>query len=131
MDTYQHGTLAHFAVNTDDTTASRRFYEACFGWRFEPWGPPDFFHVLRSDGTRPGPIGALQTRRDLAPGLRLAGYECTVAVDDADRAAAAAMAAGGAVLMQRTTIAGVGDLVFLQDPAGNAVGAMRYDATAE
>jgi predicted enzyme related to lactoylglutathione lyase len=131
MDTPLPGSVAHFAINADDPTASRRFYEACFGWRFEPWGPPDFFHILRSDGSRPGMIGALQRRRELAPGLAVHGYECTVAVTDADATAAAAVAAGGAVLMDRTTITGVGDLVFLRDPAGNAVGAMRYDSGAE
>jgi predicted enzyme related to lactoylglutathione lyase len=129
MDT-THGTLNHFAINADDTAASRRFYEACFGWRFEPWGPPDFFHVLRADGSRPGPIGALQGRRELITGQRTLGFECTVAVDDAEAAAAAAVKAGGVVLMDRTTIAGVGDLVFVRDPAGNVVGAMRYDDTA-
>ena len=54
-----------------------------------------------------------------------------MAVADADAAAAAARAAGGSVLMERTTISGVGDLVFLLDPAGNAVGAMRYDEAAD
>jgi hypothetical protein len=33
--------------------------------------------------------------------------------------------------MDKTTITGVGDLIFFEDPSGNAVGAMRYDATAE
>jgi predicted enzyme related to lactoylglutathione lyase len=129
-DQIPYGTLAHFAVNADDPAASRRFYEACFGWRFEPWGPPGFFHIRRSDGSRPGPIGALQQRRELAPGLHPAAFECTIAVADTDAVADAANRAGGAVLMARTTIAGVGDLVFLRDPAGNAVGAMRYDSSA-
>ena len=131
MDTIPPGTLAHFAINADDPGAGRRFYEACFGWRFEPWGPPDFFHILRPDGSPPGPIGALQRRRELTAGLRLQGFECTVAVADVDVTAEAAVAAGGALLMERTTITGVGDLVFLQDPSGNVVGAMRYDASAE
>jgi predicted enzyme related to lactoylglutathione lyase len=43
----------------------------------------------------------------------------------------AAVAAGGRVLSQPTVIAGVGDLVFIEDPVGNAVGAMRYDSTAD
>jgi predicted enzyme related to lactoylglutathione lyase len=129
MEHFEHGTIAHLAINADEVGASRRFYEACFGWRFEPWGPPEFFHVLRADGSRPGVIGALQLRRDLVPGERINAFETTVAVDDADAAAAAAVRAGGAVLMERTTIVGVGDLVWLRDPGGNVVGAMRYDDT--
>jgi len=125
------GRVRHFAINADDLGASRRFYEAVFAWRFEPWGPPEFFHIFTSDGDRPGPFGALQARRSLVAGQPTNGFECTVAVADADAAAAAAVAAGGRVLMERTTIAGVGDLVFLLDPSGNAVGAMRYDEAAD
>lgn len=124
------GTVSHFAVNADDLDASQGFYRAAFGWRFEPWGPPGFFHIQRADGGLPGPIGALQARRALldAP---TNGFECTVAVDDLDATVAAAQAAGGRVLMERSTIPGVGDLVFLADPAGNVVGAMRYDEQAD
>ena len=28
--------VAHLAINADDPEASLRFYEALFGWRFEP-----------------------------------------------------------------------------------------------
>jgi hypothetical protein len=33
--------------------------------------------------------------------------------------------------MEKTTITGVGDLIWIEDPAGNIVGAMRYDTAAE
>lgn len=122
-------TVAHVAVNADDPDASRRFYAATMGWRFEPWGPPDFFHILTPSGERPGPIGALQRRRDLG-GERVNGFECTVAVPDVDAVAIAATATGGRILMERTTIVGVGHLVWLADPSGNVVGAMQYDAAA-
>jgi hypothetical protein len=36
------------------------------------------------------------------------------------------VAAGGRVVMEKTTIPGVGDLAWLEDPSGNIVGAMRY-----
>ena len=124
------GHLAHFAINSDDLGASRRFYAATFGWQFEPWGPPDFFHVLTADGGRPGVLGALQARRAL-DGRQSTGFECTIAVSDAGAVAAAARSAGGIVLMEPTTIAGVGELVFVLDPSGNPVGAMRYDPGAD
>jgi len=119
------GDVAHFAVNADDIDDARRFYAAVFGWRFEPWGPPDFFHILTADGDQPGIIGALQRRRELG-GERMPGFEVTVAVDDVDQVAAAVRASGGRILMEKATIPGVGALIFFEDPAGNVVGAMRY-----
>lgn len=124
------GTVSHFAINADEPEASQGFYRAAFGWRFEPWGPPGFFHVQRADGGLPGPIGALQARRSLLD-EPTNGFECTVAVADLDAAVAAGQGAGGRVLMDRSTIPGVGHLVFLADPAGNVVGAMQYDQQAD
>jgi len=60
-----------------------------------------------------------------------AGFECTIGVDDVERTVKAAVAAGGRVLMDRTTIAGVGHLVWLADPSGIVVGAMAYEDDAE
>jgi predicted enzyme related to lactoylglutathione lyase len=121
--------LAHFAINADDPDVAQRFYEAVFGWTFEPWGPPGFSRIELGDA-RPV-LGALQQRRELVDGARTIGLECTFAVADVDAVARAVVEHGGRVLMDRTTITGVGDLIFFADPSGNAVGAMRYDAAAE
>lgn len=43
----------------------------------------------------------------------------------------AALRAGGRVLREPTTIAGVGELVWPADPDDNVIGAMRYDCGAE
>lgn len=125
--TTRAGCVAHFAVNADDIAGARRFYEAVFGWTFEPWGPPEFFHIRTADGEAPGLHAALQGRRDF-DGRRVVGFECTVAVDDVDAVAAAVRAGGGEILMEKTTITGVGDLIWFADPSGNVVGAMRYHA---
>jgi uncharacterized protein len=129
MLTRMTGELAHFAINADDVEATKAFYEHVFGWRFEPWGPPDFFHI-DTGSAAVAPQGALQRRRELVPGERTVGFECTVSVPDVDAVAKAAVAHGGRVVMARSTITGVGDLVFVADPSGNVVGAMRYDESA-
>jgi predicted enzyme related to lactoylglutathione lyase len=113
-----HGQLTHFAINADDVAATRGFYEALFGWRFTE-AFPGFWRT-----TDAGPaIGAIQSRRTFT---RDAGLEATFAVTDADAAAATAERHGGHVVMPRTEVPGVGDLVFLADPSGNLTGAMRY-----
>ncbi len=123
------GNVRHFSINADDLPRARRFYEQVFGWTFQPWGPPGFFMIAtgESDGR---PLGSLQGRRELAPGRRMNGFECTIAVDDVDVVAAAVVAGGGRILMEKATIPGVGDLIFFEDPEGNIAGAMRYDVRA-
>jgi predicted enzyme related to lactoylglutathione lyase len=124
------GNVRHFAINADDLPRARRFYEDVFAWRFQPWGPPGFFMIATGDGEVP--MGSLQQRRELAPGTRLNGFECTIAVEqDVALVAAAVVANGGRILMEKATIPGVGDLIFFQDPEGNVAGAMRYDRQAE
>ncbi len=123
--------LAHFAINADDVLRARQFYESVFDWKFAAWGPPDFFQITTGDAENPGVRGALQRRRELAPGLRLNSFETTFAVTDVDATVEALRANGARILMERTTISGVGHLIFFQDTEGNVVGAMQYDAEAE
>lgn len=120
------GDVAHVAINADDPASSQAFYTAVLGWRFEPWGPPGFAHVLAPDGSRPGLIAAMQQRRTFADGTT-APVEMTVAVEDVARCCAAAREAGGRVLMEPAVIPGVGELAFLADPSGVPVGVMRFD----
>ncbi len=120
--------LRHFAINASDVPAAQRFYRAVFDWGFTPWGPPGFFHIETGD---PALRGALQQRRDLVPGRPVHGLEGTFAVPDVVAVQRAALRAGGRVLMEPTTIAGVGELVWLADPDDNVIGAMRYDPAAE
>ena len=94
-------------------------------------GPPDFYQITTGDADDPGVRGALQRRRDLAPGLRLNSFEPTFAVTDVDATAAALRANGARILMERTTIGGVGHLIFFEDTEGNVAGAMQYDSQAE
>lgn len=132
MTTDRTGTpLAHFAINADDVERARRFYEQVFDWTFEAWGPPDFYRISTgATGAHPAVGGALQARRTLVEGGRTVGFECTVDVDDVDAVRRSVVEAGGRVLMEPTTITGVGELVFVEDTEGNVVGAMRYDESA-
>jgi predicted enzyme related to lactoylglutathione lyase len=118
-------TLRHFAINADDIPRAKRFYEEVFGWTFTPWGPPNFYQT-RDVGQ--GLIGALQGRRELSPGVKTNALETTFAVEDIAATLAALEAAGAKILMPRVRIEGVGDLIYFQDPEGNILGAMQYDA---
>lgn len=117
--------LAHFAINTDDVYRSKAFYERVFGWKIDAWGPPGFYQI--EGGVR----GALQQRRDLVVGQRTLGWECTIAVESIDATEKAVLANGGTVILPRSVIAGVGTLMFFQEPGGNVFGAMQYVSSAE
>ena len=121
--------IRHFAINADDVERARAFYQRVFGWTFEAWGPPGFYRIHTGQGAGSGMFGALQERRALVEGVRTNAFECTVAVDDVDATAKAVVAQGGRILMDKATIAGVGDLIFFEDPEGNIAGAMQYHDT--
>lgn len=114
----------HLALNADDPQRAKAFYETVFGWRLEPWGPPDYYQA-RNVGD--GFVAALQHRRELKPGARMLGFEATLDVDDLDQALAAIQAAGGRIVSRPIYIEEVGRLAYFEDPEGNLVGVMQYD----
>ncbi|HEY2012766.1 MAG TPA: VOC family protein [Bryobacteraceae bacterium] len=123
--------VAHFAINADDVEGTRRFYEKVFGWKFRPYGPPDFYKIETGDGESPAVGGALQKRREIVKGAKMVGFECTISVQSVEETAAGIVAQGGKIVMPKVVLMGVGRLIFFQDPSGNIVGAMEYDKTAE
>jgi len=119
--------LAHFSINADNVDRARAFYERVFGWKFAAWGPPGFYQIEGCGQV----MGALQGRRELVKGTKTIGFECTIGVPSIDKVEAAVKAGGGKVVLERSVIAGVGTLMFFQDPEGNVFGAMQYDSNAE
>ena len=122
--------LASFAIHADDVGRCRRFYEAVFGWRFEPWGPPNFYLVHTGDEKSPGIQGLMHKRQEpKAEGNGPNCFECTIAVDDLDAVTAAIEANGGRIIMAKAPIPTVGVLTKFYDTEGNVLGAMAYEET--
>lgn len=120
--------LASFAIHVDDLDRARAFYEAVFGWEFEPWGPPGFYLIHTGDDTSPGVQGLMHERQKPRTGTGLNGIEPTFSVDDVDEIAVAVEANGGRITMKRSVIPAVGTLIRFLDPEGNDIGAMEYDS---
>jgi len=119
--------IRHFAVQADQVERARSFYENVFGWRFEPWGPPNFYLIHTGPADDPGLQGALQERQHKLDGAGMRGFECTIGVDDLDAVLALISHFGGTVVSRPFVIDGVGRLAFFHDTEGNRVGAMQYD----
>ena len=123
--------IAHFDIHADDVERARRFYERVFGWRFEAWGPPDFYLIHSGTEQDPGIHGSVSKRTEPLPpttaaGRARIGYECTISVDDLGAIKAAIVANGGRIVFEEYEIVGVGRLIRFEDTEGNVACAMRY-----
>ena len=124
--------VAHYAINADDVDRALRFYQNVFGWKFQAYGPPGFYMVDEESARMTVPLrGSLQKRREIVPGVPVRGFECTISVENIEAAASRIEKNGGKIVMPVCTLAGVGRLLFFQDPEGNIAGAMQYDSEAE
>lgn len=119
--------LAAFAIHVDDLDRAIAFYEAVFGWRFEPWGPPGFYLIQTGDDDAPGVQGLMHKRHEPRTGTGLNGFEPTFSVADVEAVAAAVVANGGTILFPPSPIPTVGTLVRFLDTEGNDIGAMHYE----
>jgi predicted enzyme related to lactoylglutathione lyase len=119
--------VAHFAISAHDVERARAFYEAAFGWRFAPWGPPGFYLILSGSDAEPGIQGALQAAGEYAAAPGVGGVEITIAVDDVAETGRAIEAAGGKIVMPAAAIPTVGTLLKFADTEGNVLCAMEYE----
>jgi predicted enzyme related to lactoylglutathione lyase len=119
--------LSRFSIHCDDVSRARRFYQAAFGWRFEPWGPPDFYLITTGSDADPGVGGLMQKRQQPVAGKGMIGFECTIGVEDIDQALHAVEANGGILAMPKFKIPTVGTGFYFNDTEGNLVGAMQYE----
>ena len=122
--------LQSFGITVDDVDRARRFYEAVFTWRFEPWGPPGFYLIHTGDSENPGVRGLMHKRREPVAGTGMTGFECTIGVDDIEHTIHAIEAAGGKIVMAKFHIPTVGTGVYFNDTEGNFVGAMQEEKGA-
>ncbi len=119
--------LQSFGITVDDVPRARRFYEQVFAWRFEPWGPPDFYLIHTGDEKDPGVQGLMHKRREPVNGTGMTGFECTIEVQNIDETIRAIETAGGKIVMAKFHIPTVGTGVYFNDPEGNFVGAMQTE----
>ena len=122
--------VSSFAIHADDVQRCRRFYESVFGWRFEPWGPPDFYLIHTGDEGDPGIQGLMHKRMEPRGAGGPNCFECSISVEDLDGVTTAISQHGGKILMNKAPIPTVGVLTKFEDSEGNVVGAIRYEKKA-
>lgn len=122
--------LSFFSINADDVARARKFYKTVFGWSFEPWGPPNFYLIQTGKGQIDPVPGGLQERRELAPGQKMVGFECTIAVDSIDKTIRAIEANGGRLATPKAHIPTVGTVAYFFDTEGNVAGIIQQERNA-
>src|SRR5437764_14161717 len=69
--------VVHFEIHADDPGRARSFYEELFGWRFDRFGPMDYWLIYTGPPEQRGINGGLHKRVNADEGAADSGYVCT------------------------------------------------------
>lgn len=124
----------HFEIHADDPERAIDFYETALGWTFKRYGERDYWLIETGASGEPGINGGLVRRRGPAPpadgAVPMTGFVCTMEVRDLDTFAHAVVNAGGAIVVARHAIPGIGWLAYARDTEGNVFGLSQPDPAA-
>lgn len=122
--------VVHFEIHADDPERAIGFYHSVFGWEFTPFEAFEYWLVRTGSAPQPGIDGGLIRRKTPVDGVGVIAFVCTVAVDDLERYLMRVVTSGGAVMVPKTPVPGVGWLAHCKDTEGNVFGMMQPDAAA-
>jgi predicted enzyme related to lactoylglutathione lyase len=101
----------HMDIAADEPERAARFYNRVFGWTISKLeGPMPYWLVTPKSGPGAGIAQRDQPWQSVTP---------TIEVESADDYAARVVAEGGTILVPKTSIPGVGELVTFRDTEGN------------
>jgi|ERR1700722_3894048 predicted enzyme related to lactoylglutathione lyase len=118
--------VIHFEIHASNAQRATEFYSKVFGWAITKWdGPIEYYLVSTGEGD--GIDGAIVPRRGEAPatGAPVNAYVCTIAVESLDDAIAKVEQAGGAIVVPKNEIPGIGWLCYAIDTETNIFGMLE------
>jgi hypothetical protein len=117
----------HLEIPVDNPDRAMKFYGQTFGWTFQSWGGPQKYWLYSSgDSASPGINGGILERNPMMP-----GPVCTLDVASVDDASAVVQNNGGAIVMPKFAVPGVGWIAYFKDTEGNLFGMMQADPAAK
>lgn len=122
--------VCHFAIQALDVERAKAFYSSVFGWKFRPWGPPEFYLIETGNEDFPGIQGALQKRQGPV-GDGANGFECSITVSEVDETRGKIIEYGGEIIHEKFEIDSVGTIVKFCDTEGNIACVIEYAADLE
>jgi hypothetical protein len=121
--------VVHFEINAEDVERASKFYRAVFGWKIQPWGPPEYgyMHVETGDDSEPGIDGGIWkgVGTKPPPGSKLNAFNCSIEVANIDETLQKIKKSGGVIIKEKAQIQGVGWLAMCIDTEGNTFGVMQ------
>lgn len=124
----------HFEIQASNPQTLIDYYTGLFGWSFNKWEGGEYWLIHTGPEEKPGINGGLLPRRGPAPEAMAAvnAFVITVDVADIDVALdkAAAAGSGGAIVVPKMPVPGIGWLGYAKDPDGNIFGMMQEDPEA-
>ena len=114
------GQIVHLEIPADDTSQSREFWDAMFGWQFQSYPGPSEYHM-----TQIGDSGGAIT--NMEPGKK--GMRPYFAVDDINAGAARVRELGG-TSTDPMPVPEMGWFTACTDPHGNEFGIWQSDESA-
>jgi uncharacterized protein len=122
--------VVHFEIHADDPARAISFYKTLFGWRFDQYGPMDYWLIYTGPPDQPGINGGLHKRLSPIEGAAVIAYVCTVDVENLDATIARAEDIGGRCVVAKKPIPEVGWFAYCKDPEGNVFGLIENDTKA-
>lgn len=120
--------VVHFEIQADDIERAKNFYEKTFGWKIEKWmdkeksGMMDYWGFITGPEGTPGINGGMYER---TKDNIIRQFDCTIAVDDIDKAIADVKKNGGKIRREKSDLPGVGLFAAATDTEGNNFGLMQ------
>ena len=120
--------VIHFEVQADDIERAKGFYEKVFDWKIEK--------IMEADDKGGMDYWGLTTGLDGTPGINggmyqrskdnvVHTYDCTITVDDIDKAIEMVKENGGEIRSGKNEIPNVGWFARVTDTEGNCFGIMQ------
>jgi len=121
------GDFVWYELMTTDADAAQAFYSSVIGWNIHYAEMPGMDYRLLFAGDA-GVCGLMQINDEMKANNVQPGWRAFVAVEDPDATAAAATAAGGAMIVPPTDIPNVGRFAMIADPGGVPIFVLRADS---
>lgn len=117
--------IVYFEIPATEPKACMDFYQAVLGWEFRQMEDKEYWLTKTGSDDLPGINGAITLKPRVAETVIN-----TIHVQDLEETMAAITEHGGEIISSKTSLKGIGWLIYFMDPEGNAHGALQTDHLA-